>query len=199
MGASAGILIMRHILLVVGLTIAVGVVVARYADKIVGKRDHSDALTAAPTALTPPPELQPSSTSPSTSKPTLPTVITLSRSVTLNGDGRGHFKVEARVDGRRIDFMLDTGATAVALRASTAAQLGIHPAPRDYTVRVQTANGEIRAAPVRLNMVEVGGIIVRDVPAVVQSDETLPMNLLGMTFLSRVRWTHDRGKLVLEQ
>ena len=47
--------------------------------------------------------------------------------------------------------------------------------------------------------VAINGSTVRDVSAVVVPDEALAMNLLGMTFLSRVKWTHDRGKLVLEQ
>jgi len=184
---------MRSILLFAALTLAIGVVVARYADKIVGAPNNPDALPASSATATP----SPPSSSPS--RPPLPTIINMSRSVTLRGDGLGHFKAEARVDGRRVDFMVDTGASTIVLRASTAAQLGFHPAARDYTVKMQTANGIISAAPVRLNMVELDGIIVRDVPAVVQPDETLQVNLLGMTFLSRVRWTHDRGKLVLEQ
>jgi len=40
---------------------------------------------------------------------------------------------------------------------------------------------------------------VRDVPALAHSDEALGVNLLGMSFLSRVRWTHERGKLIIEQ
>jgi aspartyl protease family protein len=52
---------------------------------------------------------------------------------------------------------------------------------------------------VQLRTVEVGDILVRDVPAIVHADEGLSVNLLGMSFLSRVRWTHERGKLVLEQ
>ena len=48
-------------------------------------------------------------------------------------------------------------------------------------------------------MVEVGNIVVRDLPALVSPDEALGVNLLGMSFLSRVRWTHERGKLILEQ
>ena len=115
------------------------------------------------------------------------------------GDANGHFQVEARVDGRRIDFLVDTGASHIALRESEAARLGIHPRPRDYTVRVSTANGVTKAALVQLRSVEVGDIIVRDVSAIVHPDEGLSVNLLGMSFLSRVRWTHERGKLVLEQ
>jgi aspartyl protease family protein len=114
------------------------------------------------------------------------------------GDG-GHFQVEARVDGRRLGFVVDTGASQITLRESEAARLGIHPNRQDYSVRITTANGEGRAARVELGMVEVGDIIVRDIPALVVPDEALSVNLLGMSFLSRVRWSHERGRLILEQ
>ena len=166
------------------------------------------------TAITvPSPEPLPSSRAQAPAKSALPQVITLSpssspslsssyasgRTITLRSDSSGQFQTQARVDGRRVDFVVDTGASAVVLRASTAAQLGIRPAASEYTAKVLTANGETRAAIVQLNSIEVGDITVRDVRALVQADETLGMNLLGMTFLSRVRWSHDRGKLVLEQ
>jgi aspartyl protease family protein len=64
---------------------------------------------------------------------------------------------------------------------------------------MSTANGEGRAAPIEISMLEVDGIVVRDVKAIVVADNALNVNLLGMTFLSRVRWTHDRGRLILEQ
>src|SRR5216683_662790 len=128
-----------------------------------------------------------------------PTESPNSRSVTLARGQGGHFWSEARFDGRRLDLVVDTGASAIALRASDAARLGIHPAARDYSVKVSTANGVTRAAPVRLGMVEIGNIVVRDVPALVHADEALGVNLLGMTFLSRVRFSHERGKLILEQ
>ena len=122
-----------------------------------------------------------------------------SRTVTLQGDRRGHFQVDARVDGRLIEFMVDTGASTIALRESSAARLGIFPKPGDYTGRTQTANGIAKVAPVMLGRVEVNGIIVRDVRAYVLPDSSLGVNLLGMSFLSRVKWTHDKGRLVLEQ
>ncbi len=121
------------------------------------------------------------------------------RNVVLTKARNGHFEVEARVDGRRIEFLVDTGASHIALRESAAARLGIYPRPSDYTVRVSTANGITKAALVQLRSVEVGDIVVRDVPAIVHSDQGLGVNLLGMSFLSRVRWTHERGKLVIEQ
>jgi len=122
-----------------------------------------------------------------------------SRSITLARAANGHFETDGRVDGRRIGFIVDTGASQIALRESAAAQLGIHPAARDYSVSVNTANGITKGALVRLNMVEIGGIIVRDVPALVLPDTTLAVNLLGMSFLSRVKFAHERGKLVIEQ
>jgi aspartyl protease family protein len=122
-----------------------------------------------------------------------------SRTVTLSRSSDGHFRTDARIDGRRLELVVDTGASQIALRASDAARLGIHPTARDYSVRVSTANGITRAALVQLLRVEIDDIVVRDVPALVHPDETLGVNLLGMSFLSRVRWTHERGKLILEQ
>jgi aspartyl protease family protein len=121
------------------------------------------------------------------------------RTVRLEGDRHGQFRVDARVDGRNIDFLVDTGAFAVAIRESDAARLGIFPRASEYTGRSQTANGIAKYARARLNRVEVNGIIVRDVDAAVMADESLKTNLLGMTFLSRVKFSHDRGRLVLEQ
>jgi aspartyl protease family protein len=121
------------------------------------------------------------------------------RNVVLTKGRNGHFQVDARVDGRRLEFLVDTGASHIALRESAAAHLGIYPRPSDFTVRVSTANCVTKAALVQLRTVEVGDIVVRDVPAIVHSDQGLSVNLLGMSFLARVRWTHERGKLVLEQ
>ncbi len=96
--------------------------------------------------------------------------------------------------------MIDTGASVIALTASDAAQLGIHPAQREFIAEVRTANGTVHAAPTRLDMVEVGDLVVRDVPALVMPDETLSDNLLGLSFLSRLRrFEYSDGKLVLEQ
>src|SRR5947209_17062161 len=95
------------------------------------------------------------------------------RTVTVRGDRLGHFQVEGSVDGRRLDFMVDTGASLVALRERDANKLGIFPRPRDYTARSSTANGVIAVAPVRLSSLEINGIRVYDVPAVVIPDESV--------------------------
>jgi aspartyl protease family protein len=120
------------------------------------------------------------------------------RSFVVQASG-GHFAVDARVDGRRIPFMIDTGASQITIRETDASRLGFHPKERDYSIRINTANGVGRAAQVDLRMVEVGDILVRDVPALIVPDNVLNVNLLGMTFLSRVGWSHERGRLMLEQ
>lgn len=121
------------------------------------------------------------------------------RTVTLNSDRRGHFQVEARIDGRSVGLVVDTGASRIVLRETSAARRGIFPRASEYTGRASTANGVAKFAPVRLASVEIDGIVVRDVDAAVMPDDALYENLLGMTFLSRVKWTHDRGRLVLKQ
>ncbi len=96
--------------------------------------------------------------------------------------------------------MVDTGASVIALTERDAATLGIHPAERDYTTTVRTANGTARAAPVELNMVEIDDIVVRNVAALVMPDSALSDNLLGLSFLQRLRrFEYADGKLVLEQ
>jgi aspartyl protease family protein len=122
-----------------------------------------------------------------------------SRSISIPKGDNGHFNVEASIDGRRMAMLVDTGASVVALRESDARRLGVHPSRGEYTATAHTANGAIKAAPVRLNRVEVGGVTVRDVAAFVLPDEALGQNLLGMSFLGKVQWSQRNGKLVLEQ
>ncbi|HWX84668.1 MAG TPA: TIGR02281 family clan AA aspartic protease [Xanthobacteraceae bacterium] len=123
-----------------------------------------------------------------------------SRSVVVSRNSRGHFQLDARVDGRRLPFMVDTGASVIALTADDAATLGIHPSASAFTALVKTANGVVRAAPVELDRVEIEDITVRNVAAMVLPDGALSENLLGMSFLSRLhRWEFADGKLVLEQ
>ena len=120
------------------------------------------------------------------------------RNVVISSEN-GQFSTDGRIDGRPIEFVVDTGASQITIRESEAARLGYRPRERDYVVKIHTANGEGRAAPVELDMVQVGDILVRDVPALVVPDTALNVNLLGMSFLSRIKWVHERGQLVLEQ
>lgn len=123
-----------------------------------------------------------------------------SRTVSLAADGRGHFQTDARVDGRDIGFLVDTGATVIALTEKDAARIGIRPFASDYTMNVTTANGPAKAAAARIASIDIGGVVVRDVDALVMPDKVLSQNLLGMAFLSRLkRFEYSGGRLVMEQ
>jgi aspartyl protease family protein len=174
---------MRQIAIFAALLIAAGVFVARFADQTNRNAAPSNAMTAAPATSAKAPEPQ-----------------QYGRTHVVMRDNRGHFSVDGRVDGRHMKFMVDTGASVIAMRESDARRLGLHPAPRDYTAEVKTANGNIRAAPATLRLVEIGGLQVRDVRALLIPDQALSENLLGLSFLSRLRrFEFSNGKLVMEQ
>jgi aspartyl protease family protein len=122
------------------------------------------------------------------------------RTLSIPHDARGHFETEGRIEGQRIAFMIDTGASVVALNETSAARFGVRPSRSDYNAIVTTANGTIKAARTQLAMIEIGGLIVRDVDAMVLPDEALSENLLGLSFLSKLkRFEYANGQLVLEQ
>lgn len=125
---------------------------------------------------------------------------TNSRSVVVPRSSRGHFEVDGRVNGRRLGFVVDTGASLIALTARDAARLGIHPAQNAFVAEVKTANGMVRGAPVQLDSVEVGNLELHDIAALVLPEQALSDNLLGLSFLSRLhRFEYSDGRLVLEQ
>lgn len=95
----------------------------------------------------------------------------------------GHFVVNAKVNGADIRTIFDTGASAVVLTASDARAAGLDTASLSFDVPVSTANGTGRAAVVRLDQLEVGGIVRRNVRAFVAEAEALTTSLLGMSFL----------------
>ena len=122
------------------------------------------------------------------------------RTLNISRDARGHFATDGRIEGQRIGFMVDTGASVVALNESSAARFGLRPSRSDYNATVTTANGTHKAARTRIAMLDVGGLVVRDVDAMVLPDEALSENLLGLSFLSRLkRFEYANGMMVLEQ
>jgi aspartyl protease family protein len=135
------------------------------------------------------------------SRPVLVTPRPLNgRVVEVLADRGGHFLVDAEVDGRRVEFFVDTGATYIALNADTARRLNIRPLSTEYTVPVSTANGGTFVAPVLLDEVRIDDIVVRNVWALVHRDNGLEVNLLGMNFLSELRSFEMRGdRLTLSQ
>lgn len=170
---------MRSVMILAGVLTGLGVIMAQIADR----------MTAAPPAL-----------ASALVETRLDTLQDTARTVVIDRDRRGHFQAEGRIDGRRLAFMIDTGASVVALNESSAADLGIRPAPADYRVSVATANGAVKGAHTRLARVAIGDIVVDDVEALVLPDTALSENLLGLSYLSRLkRFEYAGGRMVLEQ
>lgn len=109
-----------------------------------------------------------------------------------------HFRLDAQVNGQRVPFLVDTGASIVAIDRRTAEAIGIDIDSLSYSARIQTANGVARAAPVRLDEIRVGDIERRNVQAVVTEGEGIGIDLLGMSFLGTLSSVDFRGdRLVL--
>jgi aspartyl protease family protein len=171
--------VMRNIMIFAALLVGLGAIMAQMADRMT----PALANTAAP-------KTAPVETSAQSGR----------RNLSIPRDARGHFQTEGRIEGQRIDFMIDTGASVVALNEKSAARFGFRPSRSDYNATVTTANGTIKAARTRLAMIDVGGLVVRDVDAMVLPDEALSENLLGLSFLSKLRrFEYANGKMVLEQ
>jgi aspartyl protease family protein len=115
------------------------------------------------------------------------------QSVTLAADARGHFFSEGAVNGNPVRFLVDTGATTVALPASDAVRLGIDYRKGDRGFS-NTAGGVVPIYRVRLDTVRLGSIELTGVEGVVL-EGGLDIALLGMSFLNRVEMKRD-GQLM---
>ena len=183
---------MRNLMIFAALMVGLGTLMAQMADKMTPALANTASRKVA-TVHTPAQAGGPGIGSPGIGSPGV-------RSISIPRDRRGHFQAEGRIDGQRIDFMVDTGASVVALNEKSAARFGFRPSRGDYNATVSTANGTIKGARTRLAMVELGGLVVRDVDAMVLPDEALSENLLGLSFLSKLkRFEYANGRMVLEQ
>src|SRR5437868_11333738 len=142
---------MRNLMILAAILIGLGTFMAQMADKM-----SPAAATAAPRRVSVETEAPASG-----------------RSLSIARDARGHFQTDGLIDGQRVGFMVDTGASLVALNERSAARFGLRPSRSDYNATVTTANGTVKAARTRLAMIELGGIVVRDVDALVLPDEAL--------------------------
>jgi aspartyl protease family protein len=100
------------------------------------------------------------------------------------GDG-GHFHLIAEIGGREIEFLVDTGASMVALSEEDAETIGLPIYQLDYTGQANTANGVARFAPVTIDEMAIGDHVVRNVQGAVIEGHS-GNSLLGMTFLRKL-------------
>ena len=117
------------------------------------------------------------------------------RMVVLEQDRSGHYEADGTINGQAVTFLVDTGATDVALPESTARALGLDFGPR---VQVMTAAGPAKAWVTRLDEVTVGGISRKNVRASISSGEFNGI-LLGMSFLKHYNLQQQDGKLVIRE
>ena len=171
--------VMRNIMILAGILVGLGTSMAQIADRITPAIAHTSSrnTTLAPLVAQ-----------------------TGARSLSIPRDARGHFETEGQIDGQRIDFMVDTGASVIALNETSAARFGLRPSRGDYNATVTTANGTVKGARTRIALIDIGGLVARDVDAMVLPDEALSENLLGLSFLSKLkRFEYAGGTMVLEQ
>lgn len=107
--------------------------------------------------------------------------------VILRRDSRsGQFETTALVNGSNTVFLVDTGASSVVLPYEDALSFGYEDADLNFVLQVSTANGSTFVAPIRLNAIKIGDIVVNDVRAAVSKPGELTTGLLGLTFLDRL-------------
>ncbi len=130
----------------------------------------------------------------------LPRQNTGGRRVSIERNDGGHFVSDFKFNGRKIEAMVDTGATVVAVNLSTARRIGVPVTQADMKQTVRTANGETRAAIVTIERLDIGRISVNNVQAIVLDDSALGGALIGMSFLNRLnKYEVDGTAMVLTQ
>jgi aspartyl protease family protein len=117
--------------------------------------------------------------------------------VVLTAGPGGHFMTDGQINGRTVQFMVDTGATSIAMSESDARRIGLNYRNGE-PVRMGTANGVTQGWRISLNTVRVGDVMISGVEAVVTPGE-MPYVLLGNTFLSRFQMTRNNDQMVLER
>ncbi len=129
------------------------------------------------------------------------TTITSSqiRTASLRKEGDGHYWATARVNGVAVKFLVDTGATLVALNARDARRAGLHPEDLQRNVNVRTASGRVKAFGAVIETMEIDGVAVDEVSAVV-IEEGLEHSLLGMSFLNRLEsWAVTPNAIIIHE
>ena len=117
--------------------------------------------------------------------------------IVLTADARGHFLPPGQINGREVQFMVDTGATSVALGESDARRINLKY-ENGQRVRVNTANGQAVAHVVQLDSVRIGGVTVYGVEALV-TPQSMSYVLLGNSFLNRFQMQRQNDQLTLEK
>lgn len=117
--------------------------------------------------------------------------------VVLTADPSGHFLPDGQINGKSVKFMVDTGATTIALGAAEAKRINLK-FEQGRRIQMSTANGVSNGYLIRLESVRVGDVVAYDVDAVV-SPQSMPFVLLGNSFLNRFQMQKTNDQLTLEK
>jgi aspartyl protease family protein len=117
--------------------------------------------------------------------------------VVLTADPSGHFLPDGQINGKTVKFMVDTGATTIALGAAEAKRINLKY-DQGRRVQMSTANGVSSGYLIRLESVRVGDVVAYDVDAVI-SPQSMPFVLLGNSFLNRFQMQKTNDQLTLEK
>lgn len=109
----------------------------------------------------------------------------------------GQYETIAFINGVQVPVLIDTGASSVVLASKDAAKLGLNIDELNYSVPVTTANGQTRAAFIRLTQISIGTIVRKNIDALIAQPGGLKQSLLGMSFLEKVRFEMNEGRLTL--
>ena len=115
--------------------------------------------------------------------------------IVLAASSGGHFLKQGQINGKFVELMVDTGATAVGIGIEDAKRLGLNY-QAGQPVRMSTANGMTMGWRIKLSSVRVGDVEVFDVDGVVSSG-SMPYVLLGNSFLNRFQMTRNNEQMVL--
>lgn len=115
----------------------------------------------------------------------------------LTADGRGQFFTAGNINGTTVRFLVDTGASGIAIGPSDARRIGIDP-NKGQRGMTQTANGVSPISHVKLDVVRIGDIVVHNVDAAV-TQQDMPFALLGMSFLNRMDMQRSGDTMTLKK
>ena len=121
------------------------------------------------------------------------------KKVYIYQSSNGMYTTVGSINGYTVDFLVDTGASVIALNSSTAKRLGIQYKLEGKETIVATASGKELAYSVVLDQVKVGEIMLRNISAVVIDGEEPKKILLGMSYLGRLNMVNKDQKLSLEE
>lgn len=116
--------------------------------------------------------------------------------VRLVGNRHGHFVSSGQINGRAVQFLIDTGATDVAIPGQLADSLGLRRGP---SVMVSTANGNSLGFRTTVARLQLGEIVLHDVRALVAPGLQGDQVLLGMSAMKQLEFTQRGGTLLLRQ